>query len=172
MIERISQYFINEKIINDEDREVCDYGVFVIGFNLLCMASVFVIGWLLIDLKFSLLYLLFYSPIRMFLGGYHCSTPGRCYLTTISEAIILFMLHGVFGTNEALVISGGLILISIIDYLLQEHYWLYKVILVGLLCLIWLLKANYQMVVTYAFFVNGSSYLFNRLKGVFMSKEA
>ena len=37
MIDKISQYFIKQNIISDEDKEVCDYGVFVIGFNLLCI---------------------------------------------------------------------------------------------------------------------------------------
>ena len=69
MIDKISQYFIKQNIISDEDKEVCDYGVFVIGFNLLCMASVFVIGWLLIDLKFSILYLIFYVLNELIQGN-------------------------------------------------------------------------------------------------------
>ena len=170
MIDKISQYFIKQNIISDEDKEVCDYGVFVIGFNLLCMASVFVIGWLLIDLKFSILYLIFYTPIRTLLGGYHSKTPVNCYLLTTSEAIILFMLSDVFINRIIMVVAMVLMFVAIINYLFDEHYWVYKCILTGLVLLYCLLIDRYQLVITYLFFLNSVSYLFVKIKNLITKK--
>lgn len=80
MIFKLSRILIDYNLILEEDKEIYDYGIFVLFFNLLCLVSMFFLGYLCKQMIFTIIFLLFYLPNRIIIGGYHCKTPKTCYL--------------------------------------------------------------------------------------------
>ena len=69
-----------------------------------------------------------------------------------------------------MVVAMVLMFVAIINYLFDEHYWVYKCILTGLVLLYCLLIDRYQLVITYVFFLNSVSYLFVKIKNLITKK--
>lgn len=88
---RIINILIKNDIIKESDRDIYEYGLFVLIFNMFIIISIIIIGILIGKYELSLFFLTFYLPIRILLGGYHCSTPTRCYCS--SMCIYLFICY-------------------------------------------------------------------------------
>lgn len=118
MISKLTNIFINNHIIDKEDAEIYEYGIFVVLFNLLSIGAIIVLGILFNRLSFTLEFLLFYIPNRMIIGGYHCKTPQRCFITFTSSYIIILI------STYIIPYSNILYLISILLYifLLIMHF--------------------------------------------------
>lgn len=77
-------------IISESDFDLYEYG-FNMGITvLLNLISTIVIGVIVGKVFESIAFLVFYIPLRSYAGGYHASTPRRCYF--ISIVIIMEML--------------------------------------------------------------------------------
>lgn len=77
---KLSKILVDYNVILEEDKEIYDYGLFVLIFNFLCLASMFFLGYLCQQIGFTIGFLLFYLPNRIIVGGYHCRTPKTCYM--------------------------------------------------------------------------------------------
>ena len=75
----IANYLIKKNIILDGDKEIYVYGLFVILYNSFLVLDILLLGLLFNQLEFSTLFLLFWTPYRILVGGSHCSTPFRCW---------------------------------------------------------------------------------------------
>ena len=112
MINNLSSIFIKHGIIEEDDKEIYDYGLFVVVFNLLSITSIVLLGMIFKRTLFTFYFLLFYLPNRMIIGGYHCKTPLSCFLTfTLSYSIILIL-------SYIVVSYENLYIASVIIYLL------------------------------------------------------
>lgn len=89
MINNFIELLIKDKMIPNESKDVYLYGIYVIVFNLIVVVDILLIGFILNQLKYSIYFLIFWIPYRIFLGGSHCSTPSRC--------IIVFSLLHILG---------------------------------------------------------------------------
>ena len=89
MVNSFIELLIKDKIIPDESKEIYLYGIYVIVFNLIVVVDILLIGFILNQLKYSIYFLIFWIPYRIFVGGSHCSTPSRC--------IIVFSLLHILG---------------------------------------------------------------------------
>jgi accessory gene regulator B len=102
-VNRVISNFIKEGIVTEEDRELYEYGM----YHGITMAA----GWITAIIagiamrmaRQSLLFLIFFIPVRKYAGGYHAKSQLGCYLcSTIMLVAILVALkfcpfyYGVF----------------------------------------------------------------------------
>lgn len=118
MISKLTNIFINNHIIDKEDVEIYEYGIFVVLFNLLSIGAIIVLGILFNRLSFTLEFLLFYIPNRMIIGGYHCKTPQRCFITFTSSYIIILISTYIIPYTDILYLISILLYI----FLLIMHF--------------------------------------------------
>lgn len=118
MISKLTNIFINNHIIDKEDVEIYEYGIFVVLFNLLSIGAIIVLGILFNRLSFTLEFLLFYIPNRMIIGGYHCKTPQRCFITFTSSYIIILFCSYIIPYTDILYLISILLYI----FLLIMHF--------------------------------------------------
>lgn len=76
----IIDILIKEKIISHNDRDVYEYGLFVILYNSFLLFDILLIGFFTNNNIFSILFLLFWTPYRIFIGGSHCSSTFKCWI--------------------------------------------------------------------------------------------
>lgn len=92
MFERISAIIAdrleNNRIIQMEAKEVCAYGLRQIFSTILNAGTMLLIGVFMHMTIEAILFTIAYIPIRIFAGGYHASTPQRCWAFS---AVMLFM---------------------------------------------------------------------------------
>lgn len=115
---KITQNLCKENIIPKDDFELYEYG-FNMGITILFnIISTVIIGVIIGRVFESIAFLVFYIPLRSYAGGYHASTPWRCYFISI---IML-----------AIVLSG-------MKYLILAD-WIYYVILAASAMIIFILS--------------------------------
>lgn len=120
---KIINLLLKENLINQEDVEIYRYSLFVISFNFICIFALILWGYLFDLLNFTLLFILYYLPVRMYIGGFHCKTPLNCFLLfNLSYIVILisyFFFNSYFNQKYVLIIS--LILFFIYFLLNSQH---------------------------------------------------
>lgn len=75
----ICRYISEVLNLDYETYQVMYYGMFVCVTNLASILSVIIIGALLRELENTIIFLIGFMPLRLFVGGYHASTPLKCY---------------------------------------------------------------------------------------------
>ncbi|MBQ6893684.1 MAG: accessory gene regulator B family protein [Clostridia bacterium] len=85
MLERICTVFtdvlIKKGIVKEEEKEVYVYGSMLSLTTFLGMLSIILIS-LLFKWYFGFLFLIIYTPLRVYAGGYHCNTYLSCFIVT------------------------------------------------------------------------------------------
>lgn len=91
MMKKICSYLTNKLNLSEEINEIMYYGMFVLVTNLASIISVLFIGDLLGEFKHTLMFIVSFIPLRLYIGGYHASTPIKCYVyfNVISSIFIL-----------------------------------------------------------------------------------
>lgn len=89
----IVQFMLKHSVIEAEDAEIYKF-----GFNQLIFISINLITTVIIGILFSMLFesiifLVSYTVVRVYAGGYHAKTQFRCYI--ISSLFIVLALLGV-----------------------------------------------------------------------------
>ena len=80
---KITQRLCEKGIISESDFDLYEYG-FNMGITvLLNLISTIVIGVIASNVFESIAFFVFYIPLRSYAGGYHASTPRRCYFISI-----------------------------------------------------------------------------------------
>lgn len=149
MPNKILYLFLKHKIININDLPIYQYGIFVICFNTILIITILLIGFLLNNILFAINFLIYFTPIRILLGGYHCSTPHNCI---ISFSLIF-------------------VLINIINNTIYKPYLCFISIFTLLLCIIhnnkqkktnqWSIFIIFMLTICSSFFLQNSIYIFN-----------
>lgn len=96
MIERTSVYFANWLVqhgANEEDTEVYAYAVECFLGSLVTFGSMLLIACFLHRFAAMVIWLLFWLPLRSFLGGFHASTHWRCYWGSLGVGIANILLY-------------------------------------------------------------------------------
>lgn len=127
----------NNHIICEDEIPIYEYGIFVIWFNAFCVFVALVIATLLGKLSFSLEIFLFYIPVRILLGGYHCSNPKSCicFFISLFSSILLINNYIPFSAYRFFILF--LILIAyLIENFINKRYFNSKVTIILLVCLI------------------------------------
>ena len=75
----ITKVLEDKKIIQSSTKEVCAYGLRQIFSTILNAGTMLLIGFLMQMLIEAILFTVIYIPVRVYAGGYHASTPQRCW---------------------------------------------------------------------------------------------
>lgn len=78
-------------IINKTEVELYSYGFRQMFMILLSIITIIVVGFLFKNVKGSILFSLFFIPIRCYAGGFHCENYFKCYLFSVILTIIVLM---------------------------------------------------------------------------------
>lgn len=74
-------------------RDVYVYGIEVFISNFLNVLAIFIISCLLSDGIMGLVFLLVFCPLRVFTGGYHAKTYGKCFMVGNISFLIVYGLN-------------------------------------------------------------------------------
>ena len=110
MINNLSVYFTEKLLsngtINDEDKELYIYGLFMLLSQLMFFIITCIFGLILKCILESIIFYIAFQFIRKYAGGYHASTETRCEIfTTLSilACIVLIRLSKTYDFQIALV---------------------------------------------------------------------
>lgn len=163
---KLGIYLVKQNIIDEDDREICDYGLFVILFNGLTMITTLILGTWMISWHFAFYFLLFYLPLRMLLGGGHCQTPQKCFVFTHVDLVVVFVIAIFFPSLVFNAVSILFISIAMMIYLLSDKHKIFKIILLAFFILDMFIFFNFtqlRLSMSCAFLL--SSYLYLSDKG-------
>lgn len=90
---KLTDKLISLNTISSEDREIYEFGIQHIFIALLNISTVILIGFLTNSVKEALVFISAFIPLRIFAGGFHFSTPFRCYIfsSCFVAAVLLAM---------------------------------------------------------------------------------
>lgn len=75
---RITFFFVSKKYINSENQEIYSYGFEILLSSICSIVFILVLGIILHKLPQAIWFLLIYSSIRKFSGGYHANSHFSC----------------------------------------------------------------------------------------------
>ncbi|MDD2972613.1 MAG: accessory gene regulator B family protein [Lachnospiraceae bacterium] len=111
----MAEKFILEGIISEEDKEIYAYGWRALSMWMLCTLTMFVIGALMGEFLYTIIYFVSFSIVRAFYDGYHAKNRAICFITST----VVFI---------GCVLMGKYVIIKV------EHYLMWTIlILTGLL---------------------------------------
>ena len=88
LITHVTECLVRDQIIENDEREIVEYGLESIWNTLLGLGIVFVIGGFLQCVWESLGLWVFLLPLRKSAGGYHANTKGKCLIISAIMIII------------------------------------------------------------------------------------
>ena len=83
VVQRLTNQFVVNGIIRDEDREIYYYGLYQGILIIANVVTTIILGFLFKMVWQSILFLVAYIPLRIYGGGYHAKTQSRCYLFSV-----------------------------------------------------------------------------------------
>lgn len=119
MFEKIAEYitnrWMNHNVIRTEEREVYQFGIKQLLEFLLSGLAVIGLGIVFSELAGCLIFSAAFISLRMYAGGYHASTPIRCFVMTVfvtaaSLSAIKYLDISVLCCVVVLILSAGVIL--------------------------------------------------------------
>ncbi len=94
-MEKISKKLISfmceNKFVEDEKREVYEYGINIFLTGILHFVSIVVIGLIMGMTKECLVMFISFFFVRSYAGGFHCSTPTRCYIFSVVANFLMLL---------------------------------------------------------------------------------
>lgn len=167
IMDKLGIYLAKQNIINEDDREICDYGVFVILFNGLTTITTLILGTVMISWHFAFYFLLSFLPLRMLLGGGHCQTPQKCFVFTHVDLIIVFLIAMFFSSFILNAVSILLISIAMMIYLFSDKKKIFKIILSAFIILDMFIFFNFiqfNLSISCAYLLSSYLYLSDKVK--------
>lgn len=162
----IIQSLIKNNVINEEEKTIYEYGLFVILFNTLCMIAVLVIGAICHELITSCFFLLSFIPIRILSGGFHLKSPSKCLIFFSSCYFILITIYINLGAINYILTLLIVIIYSIslfIEYKNKLKILIPLYLIVFIECTIFLTNINFA-IIQYALIFNTILYFIPKFK--------
>lgn len=91
---KIADLLIENNIIEKNDKNVFIYGIDYMLSSILHIVTTLAIGALFGMFLESVVFLISYMPIRQYAGGFHASTPTRCYFSSIIITTVVLYIIG------------------------------------------------------------------------------
>ncbi len=93
----LTEYLIDAKIIGEDDKAIIQYGIYGLISTIFNIATILVIGACCNCILESILFTITFYFLRIYAGGYHAKTPGRCYFFSILISLFNFgIIHKLF----------------------------------------------------------------------------
>lgn len=90
---KITELLINRDVISPENKELYDYGFFILLSQILYFIIALIFGIIFNVLLQSVVFYIAFQFIRKYAGGYHASTEGRCeIMSTLSILACIVMI--------------------------------------------------------------------------------
>lgn len=111
--ERCTKILLTHGKIREEQQAVYVYGFKLLFSTLICIGSMLLLGVLAGCLKMTVVFLLYFFPIRIAAGGYHAKSYRNCFFLT--NGIAIFCVGGAWflqrcrGVLTEVLLFGGLI---------------------------------------------------------------
>lgn len=80
--EACSDILLKGKAIDQSKKEVYTYGFMITISTVVAMLTIVIFSVLFSDVLSSLVFLIIFTPLRSFSGGYHCKTYLNCFIVT------------------------------------------------------------------------------------------
>lgn len=116
-MERLTDSLIKNSTSKAENREIIVYGLCIaidIGFNIITTLVLAFLFGLVLE---GIIFLISYTFLRTYVGGYHCEKAINCYFMS-SGIIVLVFAAVVFTPSEYIIwVSIGILLISVLTIL-------------------------------------------------------
>lgn len=114
--EKITNRLIKKDVIGCDDRDIYQYGIERLLMTALNLLTAVLIGTIFVELGQSLVFVAAFMAIRPYAGGYHASTPVRCYLLTsfiimAVLSVMKYMKFNIFICPVLLAVSSLVILL-------------------------------------------------------------
>lgn len=111
MIETSTHYLVSHHVIEENDRDIYEYGFHAVYNNLVDVTSIIIISIMLNMIPQAIVYHIAFIPLRNTAGGYHSKTHIRCFITSTSILLVsLFAISNITAPS----ISIGLASLSVI----------------------------------------------------------
>ena len=89
---RISDVLVMGGIIKDTDRDKCSYGIDIMFSSVMQLLLILIISVFIGNIVETLLFFLMFIPLRIYAGGYHADSRGRCFIILVCVYIIFCFL--------------------------------------------------------------------------------
>lgn len=96
----------------DEKEDVYLYGLELIISTVVGLTSILLISYLLFELKSGLIFIIMFVPLRLFTGGYHAKTYGKCFVISNCAYLTILVLKYIMWDNIPSGIWIGLLVIA------------------------------------------------------------
>ncbi|WP_367236731.1 accessory gene regulator B family protein [Thomasclavelia sp.] len=109
--------YLLELIVDKKDFKYMDmyvYGCEILIFNIMSILVLIIIGIYFNSLLFSIIFLLYFCPLRVFLGGYHCKNKFLCMFMFFLISIVIINLYNYLNLSMI-----GIIFVTIILLLMN-----------------------------------------------------
>ena len=113
LAERIANWLIQNGAKSDK-REVYVYGIECTISSLFVIATTLLFALLIGKTGITVIWFLFFLPLRHTSGGLHASSHIGCFLISITIGIACILLNSVFKNHIAIIVVGNFIIIIII----------------------------------------------------------
>lgn len=109
MVKKFSEkavgYLVDNRVIQQKDTGIYQYGISVLVFSLANIVTILVIGGILNCIPEGICYTVCYIILRKFTGGYHARTPQACYLISSSMYFVSIYVVRSGLVNKGLLVS-------------------------------------------------------------------
>lgn len=148
----ITNYLTKTLNLTKEQEEVIYYGLFVVVTNVFCSLTVLFIGFCLNQLFYTFLLQLFYTPLRLYIGGYHSKTPFNCFMSYNFTYFIFIIIMSYLSNNIVMdIVSFILLFLVLVDiYFHDDSKKKSKKILLIMLHLL-MIPVTYQIDIHYIY---------------------
>jgi accessory gene regulator B len=118
LIARIVNYFVRSEVIDRDDAEIYEYGLYFIISDIIDFSLTFLAAFLINAFPQTILYYVAFIGLRRCAGGYHASTRMRCFVISMITWLVSMMLIRLTASSTTLSVVFALISCVII--------WLYS----------------------------------------------
>lgn len=81
---RLAEYFVSTGKLPEEKKEIIRYGLEICISTLVVMISILAISIGMFQILDGLVFMIFFTSVRLLSGGYHASTYAGCYFSSLA----------------------------------------------------------------------------------------
>lgn len=117
-MDKVATYLLKKKLISEELAPWLTYALYRFVLSAVSYTILFTLGWLFAGAVAAFVFLLSYTVLRRYIGGYHAGSPVLCItISVLSEAVVLLVLLP-FCTRFATIYSVALSFAALISVII------------------------------------------------------
>lgn len=122
IVNRIVGFLLRNDAIDPDDRDVYEYGLYVLLADILDIGATLIIALLLRILPQTILYHAVFIPLRRSAGGFHASTRIRCFVLSLATWLLaMWLVELTAGVQAISIACSTLTLAAVWRFAPVEH---------------------------------------------------